>query len=836
MVTGSRIKRVIQQDASTPLSIYGQDDLQDIGAKDVRDIVQVLTINAGSQNNSDNLTQNFTGGTSNISLRGLGVSSTLVLLNGRRQVTSSVLTDQGASFVDTAALAPNLAIKQVEILKDGASAIYGSDAVAGVVNFITRDDLNGAELQVEQRSRTNNGSQDDTYVDFALGRDVGDDGHFLLATSYLDRSSLALGEVDWLRPSYSSFGNPGSFVRPSLADAENPDGLTVADPNCTANGGTLSAGTHGNTFCLFDFGPQVTAVSKENRFQVFTRATWDWNDATRLWAEIGYARNDTARETSPSFPVLNAPVVPATHPGNPYGEDVSFRGRPYGVGKPPEINFYDHETVRLAAGLEGQFTDEISWELSWVSAQNDAFLNPLDVIAANFQAALRGFGGAECDRDDPAGAGVGNCLYFDPFDPAAANNEALRSFLIGDYIGEAESELEVIEAVVSGSDLFDMAGGPAAFAFGIQYRDESIGAVYNALTQQDSFAFLIGNQNFSGQQNVYAVFAEILLPFSDNFEVTAAVRHEDYGGSVGSTTNPKLSLLWAPTQTLSFRGSASTSFRAPSVNQLKGAHTNFANITDPNDGSTTFGGNRTVGNPNLKPETSTAFNVGASLSLADWDFSVDYWDFSFEDVLTRESVQGVVNANPNDSNRVIRTAAGTISIVKTFFINAEAIDTSGLDFSARASYDTAAGTFTPSLDATWILTYDLTDSTGNTTDGVGKLNRNTVGNPTPELRGNLGLAWRRGRHSANIFARYVDSYKNDVSGAAIKSFTSIDFQYRLDFGAFLRSNSQTSLTLGVINATDEDPPFVDVAGSYDPRTGDPRGRRVYIKLGTKFDF
>ena len=156
--TGSRIGR--QGDSPSPLSNYDGSGLRDAGLKDLRDRVGVLAINAGAENNSDNLTQNFTVGTANINLRGLGVASTLVLLNGRRQVLSAVQTDDGSSFVDLAALVPAMAIERVEILKDGATAIYGSEAVAGVANFITRRDFEGVEVQAEYRSRTGNGSQD----------------------------------------------------------------------------------------------------------------------------------------------------------------------------------------------------------------------------------------------------------------------------------------------------------------------------------------------------------------------------------------------------------------------------------------------------------------------------------------------------------------------------------------------------------------------------------------------------------------------------------------------------------------------------------------------------
>ncbi|KZN59336.1 hypothetical protein N473_04015 [Pseudoalteromonas luteoviolacea CPMOR-1] len=833
-VTGTRLKRSIQSDSPIPITSMDAKALSTMGVNDVRDLIESLPFNAGAQNNSDNLTQNFTVGTSNINLRGLGVSSTLVLLNGRRQVVSAVVTDQGASFVDTASLIPTLAIQRVEILKDGASAIYGSDAVAGVVNFISRDDLNGSEVQYEYRKRMSDGSQDETKVDFVFGSDTGNSGHVLVAASYLERSSLVLSEVDWVQPAFSSFGNPGSFVVPSLANDDNPDGLTVADPNCVQNGGSVSQGSNGNSFCLFDFAPQITAVPNEDRLQLYIRTQWAWNDDTKLWFEAGFADNDVTREVSPSFPVLNAPSVLASHPNNIYNEDIFFRGRPFGVGKPTEINFYSHQTTRVAFGIDGAIDTDKYWQVSYVNAKNEAFLNPKDVIADNFQSALLGFGGINCRQGLGAVAGAGECLYFNPFDPQASANEQLRGYIIGDYIGNVESEMQVIEGVIAFDELFEMDAGYAAMALGMQYRRESIRSVYDALTQQDRFAFLIGNQNVEGDRDVKAIFTEFRLPIFEQFELGLALRYEDYGDLGGDTTDPKVSMLWHASSNLSVRGSYSTSFRAPSVHQLKGIQTNFANITDPRDGSTTFGGNRTVGDPNLVPETSTALNIGGTLNINQFDINIDYWRFSFEEVLTRESHQAVVNAFADDPERVIRTSAGTISIVNTRFINAEAIDTSGIDFNAMYQWDTRFGRLTPQLWGSYILEYDLTDNAGVVSDGLGKLNRNTVGNPTPKLKGSFGLNWLFEAHSANVFFRHVASYENDVSLEKISSFNTLDLQYEVDMGELIKAGVNTNITVGVVNVTDKAPPFVDIAGSYDPRTGDPRGRRAYIKLKVEF--
>lgn len=854
--TGSRIKR--QSDLPSPIARFDASDLSANAVKDVRDLIGILPINSGSENNSDNLGQNFTAGTSNINLRGLGVASTLVLLNGKRQVVSSAVSNSGATFVDTSALIPTLALERVEILKDGASAIYGSDAVAGVANFITRKDFQGAEFTAEYRTRAQEGSQRDFTVDGVIGNTFADGrGSFLVAASYLDRTSLTLLETDFDddRPSFSSFGNPATFVIPA-GTVVGPDSpfesgatasRTVADPNCVANGGVLNpladnADGLSQSNCLFDFGPQITVVPNEERLQGYARAEYDITDFVNLWGEVGYARNDVNREVSPSFPVLNTPILPAENPSNVFGADVFFQGRPFGTNQPTEVNFFLHNTVRAAVGLEGSFGNNLDWDVSYVTASNDSVQNPRDTIVANFQAALQGFGGTACDTsptaDTPAVAGENGCLFFDAFNPAnnAANDEAFRDFFIGDFVANAQSNLDVIEANLTGS-LFELPAGDVGFAIGGQYRDQSIDYRFDSLTQQDSFGLLIGNPNFSGSLDVYSVYGEVLVPATEWLELSGALRFEDYGGDIGTTLDPKFSFLATPTESLAVRGSFSTSFRAPSVFQTAGVQTSFQNFDDTvTTGSSTFGGNRTVGNPELQPETSTAFNIGATwspeTSFADaLEFNVDFWDFSFEDVLAQESAQGIIDADPFDS-RIERTSAGTIAIVNTAFINAESIDTNGIDLGVRAAFDTGFGTFTPYVDGTVTLTYDVNDN-GTTVDALGRLNLDNVGAPTQSLKGNVGLGWSLNNLSANAFLRHVGSYEDD-NEVDIDAFTTFDANVTVGLGSIINDESSTSVTVGIVNAFAEDPPDVNINGGYDPRSADPRGRRVFVKLGTKF--
>ncbi len=823
--TGSRI--VGQADSPSPLLNYDGKTMLDAGLKDIRDIVGALAINAGSENNSDNLTQNYTVGTANINLRGLGVASTLVLLNGRRQVLSAAQTDDGSSFVDLAALVPALAIERVEILKDGAAAIYGSEAVAGVANFITRQDFEGAEFQAEYRSRTGGASQNDLAVDGVVGGTLGDAGQFLLAASYLDRTGLVLVEVDWLRPSTSGFGNPGSFNLPS-------QGRTVADPECERYDGLLQQLADGGALCRFDYGPQITAVPNEQRTQTWGRIDWRWGEAMQSWAEFGHARNEIKRDVSPSFPVLNTPRVPADHPGNPYGEDVLFQGRPYGYGHPPEVNHYRHETTRIALGLEGRLSDQTAWNISLVHAVNDALLNPRDVIIDNFQAALLGFGGNDCDTGGGAApvAGRGSCLYFNPFSSnfSAAPGEALhnatelREFIIGDYFGDGESQLSTLEANLTG--YLPVFGG--GYAAGVQYREQSLEYAYDPITRRDGFGFLIGNTDFAAQDDVYAAYGEVWLPLTERIEITGALRYEDYGTGTGDTLDPKLTLLFRATGALSLRSSFSTSFRAPSPFQTQGVQTNFTNIVD-HDGSRTFAGRRTLGDPHLEPETSRALNFGTTWRDGDrWVFNADLWRYSFKNVLRKDNAQAIVNADPFDP-RIKRTSAGTISIVNVAFINADKIETTGIDLSARANLESHGGMFTAWAEATWLLDYDVTNA-GVEVNALGKLNRANIGAPNQQFRAVFGAGWSRNSLRLSGLLRHVGSYEDDAGGG-IDSFTTLDATVSWSLGDLLGGGTETSITLGAANLLEEDPPYVDIGGNYDPRSSDPRGRRLFLSLG-----
>ena len=216
IVLGTYIKRPSQFDAPSPVVILSADDLAASGANKISDVIDRLTINTGSQNNPDAFTQNQTTGTSNVNLRGLGVSSTLVLVNGRREVQSAAATDRGENFVDTSALPPMIAFQQVEVLKDGATALYGSEAVAGVVNFVTRDRFDGFRLRGDCSGRRRHAASADLEISGLFG---GGDyrTRALIAFSHLSRDMLTTADrrLSTTSDDLSQAGNPGTFLVPT---------------------------------------------------------------------------------------------------------------------------------------------------------------------------------------------------------------------------------------------------------------------------------------------------------------------------------------------------------------------------------------------------------------------------------------------------------------------------------------------------------------------------------------------------------------------------------------------------------------------------------------------
>jgi iron complex outermembrane receptor protein len=887
-VTGSFIRRQSQFDLPSPLEVITYEDIDALGANEIGDIIEGLTINTGSQNNPDAFTQNFSTGTSNVNLRGLGVSSTLVLINGRRQTQSAVATDRGENFVDTSSLPPLIAFDRIEVLKDGATSLYGSEAVAGVVNFLTRDAFEGFELDLSMQT-VDAHPQDDLEISGLYGGG-NDRTHVLVAFSYLDREPLSTYDRRLSGPTddLSQAGNPGSFLVPSLpsnplyapiwtgafdsnlngvADAVEPQlGLppvpgadlpVFADPDCAAIAAQdpkvvpafaasipTPAGDVPIGLCQFDFGGFYSLVPEEQRAAGYIQLSHAFSDRLGGELELHIADNEAERNNSPSFPFARFPTVPATHPDNPFGADVSFIGRVIGAGGVVSPSIHTSETWRFSASLDGDIGERWNFDVGATLSENDFFVGAEDVLIDGFGFAIQGLGGASCDPSTGT-PGSGSCLYFNPFGTAltgtgTVNPAALIDDLIGNFSYDATSELMTLEGVVSG-ELGELAGGPVGLAIGAQERRDEIGYDYDENTNNDNFLFFNGTPDFAGDRDVSAVFVELALPLAAALDLQLAARYEDYGGGVDSA-DPKLSMLWRPSTSFSLRASYGTSFRAPSLFQEFGVQTTLTQLVDPNVGIPQFFPVRAEANPGgqrLEPEEADVVNLGFSWSITDrLELGIDYWSFDYSQVIIQQSPQALLNAaaagDPAAQAQVIRDpASGLLLRVDSYYANASALETDGFDLAIVYDLDLGGtGTLSLGADATLITSYDLDDPQAGRVDGLGRRNFSNFATSTPELRATAFAAWQRDNHALNFFVRYIDSYIDDGAGDGrkIDSHVTLDAQYnfrwRADFGPIL--------SFGAINLLDEDPPHVATNGGYDSKVHDPRGRLLYARASFEF--
>lgn len=893
IVTGTYIRQPSQFDSASPLATVTRDDLAMLAANEVGDVIEDLTINTGSQNNPDAFTQNFSTGTSNVNLRGLGVASTLVLINGRRQTQSAVATDRGENFVDTSSLPPMIAFERVEILKDGATSLYGSEAVAGVVNFLTRSDFEGFDLELQMQT-VDGHPQEDAQISGIYGVG-GDSTHFLAAFSVLDRKPLSTADRRLSGPTddLSQAGNPGSFLVPSVpgnpayapvwtsvfdsnlngvADALEPQlGLppvpgaqlpVFADQDCTGIAAqdpkavpALAAevpspiGLIPIGLCQFDFGDFYTLVPEEQRTSVYFDVIHDFSDRLRGRAELHTANNEAQRNNSPSFPFAAFPTVPATHPDNPYGTNVNFIGRVRGAGGVASPSFHDSDTWRFAASLIGDINASWGFEVGMTISENDFVLEADDVLVDRFSAAIAGFGGATCDAATGI-AGQDPCAYFNPFGTALTgtgtlNSAALFDDIIGRFRYDATSELNTLDAHITGQ-LGELAGGAVGIATGLQLRQGEIAYDYDANSNRDNFLFFNGAPDFVGDRDINAVFIELGLPLSETFNLQLAARYEDYGEGVDST-DPKVAFLWRPSDLFALRGSFGTSFRAPSLFQQFGVQTSLAELIDPNVGIPQFFPVRTQPNPDgilLDPEQADVFNLGMSWTLGDSvELGLDYWSFEYDQVIIQQNPQAILNAAAGGDleaqSQVLRDPlSGLLLRIDSYYANASTLDTDGLDLSVVYDRELGGGSLTLGMDATFMLSYDINDPQAGLTDGLGRRNFGNFATSTPETRANAFVQWERDRHGIAVFFRYIDSYLDDEvelgqgaeSFRSVSAYSTVDAQYTFQFP----SQFGPALSIGAINLLDEDPPLLSTNGGYDSKVHDPRGRLIYARASFSF--
>ena len=838
MVTGSYIKGSAT-DGASPVEIIDRDTIEDIGATTIADITRNLSVNSGSENNSDSFTQGATQGTSNVNLRGLGLSSTLILVDGRRHTLTGATANDGSAFVNTNAI-PTVAVERVEVLKEGAASIYGSDAVAGVVNYIFRRDFTGVEFEFSSQE-ADISSQTDDRMSVIWGAKNGN-SNFVLAASVLDRSPMSGADFD---PSLAQLGISGlgtSFLLfgPSTVDSGPYAGTyspfqNVADPSCVANQGILIPQASGER-CGFVYGPRFNVVNDEDHesmYGSFKTLLGNGNAFEIDYMSTAIDVNDNPQ--SPSYPALsylspaNA-IMPGTG-GNPFGVPVLWLGRALGSAFPSPIAPREIETDRFSVGLSGDFDNGFDWDAHYTVSSEDFYGQQPDTSTSKFSAAIKGNGGS-----------AGNQTW-DLFTPS--NNSAdLIKWISTNQQTWTETELAVFDFVVSGQL------GSVDIASGFQYRDETFNVARGAssiaqfdaagnITVPADLLFLGGGLESNASRDAMAVFVEGSVDASDKLELKGALRYEDLDSD--SSINPKIAFKYQASDTLAFRGSFSTSFREASLAQLTSTSIGLQGIQDYNADGSPKGGTVFIriaakNNPNLAPEESDNMNIGALWNPTDQlSMKLDYWAIDYTDVITIENAQGKVAANPNDPD-VKRTTGGTLTGVTTKYFNASQVNTSGIDFESTYDFDTAWGQAQVGVNMMHMLEYEI-PLNGVTTDVVGLFNHDNFARSMPETKAVFHAALQNGNNRLSMFGRYTSDYRTtrplDAIAKArgfsqsIDSFFTVDL---MDAYTIEMNDSELKLSVGITNLFDEEVPLVyDAANwSYDSKHHDPRGRMVYV--------
>jgi iron complex outermembrane recepter protein len=955
IVTGSYI-RGTAEDAALPVDVISAEDLAKQGSPSTLEMIKGLSVSNGVLGDTNQFDARAQGseGSGSVNLRGFGPQRTLVLLNGRRMVASPFLV--GA--VDTNFI-PLAAIGRVEVLKDGAAATYGSDAIGGVVNFITKENLRGVDVGADFKAISDSDGDYSASGAYGFGSDR---SHGLIAVGYQHRSELLVRDRDWAHKDYltnpqggwSAAGNPSSYIATGVVapSAANPLGIAspvpVRDPQCDDLGGFPGRVASGASVCYWQYSVYDALTEEEDRWQAYADYNIDITDSTSFHIEAMYA--DTSipiYRTSPSYAALQTPVSPvpgqfivrnnnpgwapfmAANPGvlpNNATGALLVANRPFALGGNPLFNYgssegpRDYDGFRVSTGLNGDITDSLHWDVAATYMEQNARREGRDTVVARYQMALLGFGGPNCNAalNQP---GVNGCFFYNPFNNAIPGNPitgvANAQFVQGSSNSipellewmfpvvstDQKTTLKVVDAVLSGTTGINLGGGALAWAAGAQYRDDEFQAEYSDLNNfavtpcvasvgtgiigpsactpaqlaapTGALLFLGGANNRDLTRDVSAVFAELSLPITDSFQAQLAARYEDYGGDIGSTFDPKLSLRWQLADAFALRGSVGTTFRGPALTQ-----SDSSSVTTLQSVAGTFRAIRTFGDPGLKPEKALTFNVGMLLKGGNFTGSLDYWSFDFEDQIVNEPVAGITSfvfgtggtcigglANPlagrfafrdGNSDGVINDADCTTANITRLdinVINGPDVKTDGLDLAAQFDWDLGGGTATIGINATYVLKYEIDPSvvSGNTVqpafDAVGKLNYQTVAYPLPQIKGNLFLEYAHGPHNLRYTLNYIDSYEDQrtdifapslansqapAAAAAILGGKQIDSTMVHDITYLVQLPWDMSLSASVENFTDEDPSFARLDLSYDPFTSSALGRTYKLGLRMRF--
>ncbi|WP_260800336.1 TonB-dependent receptor [Chromobacterium vaccinii] len=809
-ITGSNIKRSIKQEQAIPMTIVKTEDLAKQGMTTVEQVVNSLASNQSSHGATAAVGAS-TGGASYASLRGLGAQYTLVLLDGRRIVNQPM----DGYAVDLNAI-PLSVIDRVEVVRDGASAIYGTDAIGGVINFITKKAAQGLSIggsYVEpQRS---GGKEKQVSVSYGYGNLAKDGYNIYGAFDYHKIDPIFAKDRDFATniTQYTKL-SPNSFP----ANYQNAAGSAVVAssyPNCAPPYSVPVVDAKGHKYCgeVASLYPGITPEIEQK--SGFLKGTLNLGEH-QLSAQ--YMITQTENKTWVAPLPLGGQVTSPTAPGqNPAAGPFPVQGRAVPLGDRVDKSLAT--TQRLQFNLEGPLA---GWDYRAGFGHSQSVVTHDLVSGYVSQSALQ------------------NALNngFDPNNPSAA---AWGQYSVAGQIENAKSTLDMADFKVS-KEIWQLPAGMLAVALGVEGRHETISHNYDGLASDALSTGLNQTTSASGSRSAQAVYGEMDIPVIKHLDANLAVRYDKYSDS-GSSVNPKVSLKYQPVPQVMFRSSASTGFRAPTLfdinqptqTQLTGGFY-YNPISCPNGVGTNCSQQQqnlvTGGNKNLQPEKSSSLSFGVVLEpIKSVTLSADLWW-----TVVKNSIgtldETVIFGNPAKYASLFSPSTvtpGTVNAVATT-ANLGNTSVSGLDVSfSYALPKNSLGDFVVSLDGTYISKYSLQlEPQGQYFDNAG---RYFNGSPVFRWQHNLSLNWSRGDWSAILAEDYKSGYTDQYDNHMVKPYSTWNLSGTYTW------NKKLSVTAGVRNLFDQLPPWSNQSYTtpqgYDPRFADATGRAYFLKANYK---
>ncbi|WP_242103867.1 MULTISPECIES: TonB-dependent receptor [unclassified Lysobacter] len=857
-VTGSHIKRAAISGVG-PVTVIDRETIERSGATSVETLLQRIPASAGFAGNQTNAYWAENGyGTTQVNLRGLGINRTLVLLNGRRVVNGGT----GANSSVDLNIIPIAMVERIEVLKDGASAIYGADAVAGVVNLITKRNFDGVEASVRY-GQTFEGDGEEKSADLTWGT-TGEAGSLMAGISYsetgtvnmADRAACGLGESEGELVCFGSSSTIGGR-------AVLPDGTSInfnQDPNGDGDFYEPYSSARHN----FNSNPYLNAVNPIKRVSFNAFGNLNVSENVSAFAELMYTHRESDQIATPGTLGIYRPIlISADHPTNPTGEDLLLQRRRLLEGGVREF-YQETDTSRLVLGLNGRLGMNWDWNVAFNVGRNTGIDGSTNV--ANLDRVEQTLDTSVCSN--ASGAAIPCADYLGYGDVSQAVLDYIM-FTSRDTGGNSQ---ESFTANLSG-DLFELPAGPVGMATGIEVRKEegwrdpdplTVASIANT-NQQDPIA---------GEYLAKEAFVEFAVPLlADTFlaqslTLNAAGRYSDYD-LFGSDTNYKIGLDWQVVPSLKIRANYATAFRIPNIPELFGgvAEGNLT-TTDPCSGWSSQPSTSVIyqncqasgvpvgyvqlgntilttvgGNPDLEPEDARTLTIGAVWTpefVSGLTLTLDYFKIDIDNAIQRidgstklsvcYDTPGLAHEFCSSETFTRNPLTGEVDFLSSQPVNAATERVSGVDLGVLYEFGLADWRNTLAWDVSYLNNYDVRPFDG--ADEIQYAGKITGGRGSyAQWRSFASLTTERGPWSGTYSVQYIgraddiNAAEGDIGDHA-PSLTYHNAQAKYAFG------EQAEIAVGVDNLWDKQAPFIQswTDANTDTMTYDLLGRRWNVKL------